>query len=154
MSTEQWTYTADGRPATVTDGNDNVTTYTYDDFDRLVRTTYPDTTYEELTLDDAGRVTAVLTRGSQTISLGYDDLDRLTSRTIPDHGSETFTYDLVDRILTAAGPDRDHHQDLRHGRPHRHGDLPRLKGGRVRVRQRLEHHPANLAGFHLRGLHL
>ena len=60
---EEWTYTADGRPATVTDGNDNVTTYTYDDFDRLVRTTYPDTTYEELTLDDAGRVTAVLIQG-------------------------------------------------------------------------------------------
>ncbi len=46
----------------VTDANGNTTSYAYDRFGRLARTTFPDTPttqddYEELTLDDAGNVT-------------------------------------------------------------------------------------------------
>ena len=102
--TEQaWTYSANGRAATLTDANTNTTTYGYDGFDRLTTTTYPDSSYEQLTLDDAGRVTAIQTRSGQVISLAYDELDRRTSRTIPGSGTDTYTYDLVGRLLTAAG---------------------------------------------------
>ena len=102
--TEQaWTYSANGRAATLTDANTNTTTYGYDSFDRLTTTTYPDSSYEQLTLDDAGRVTAIQTRSGQVISLVYDELDRRTSRTIPGSGTDTYTYDLVGRLLTAAG---------------------------------------------------
>ena len=54
-----------------------MTTYTTDDFDRLTRTTYADSTYEDYTYDPASNVVSLLTRESALISFSYDALNRL-----------------------------------------------------------------------------
>ena len=50
-----YTYTPNGLLATVMDAGNNVTSYTYDGYDRLERITHPDSTFEGLVWDDAGR---------------------------------------------------------------------------------------------------
>ena len=99
-----YTYTPNGLVATVKDAGNNVTSYTYDGYDRLERVTHPDSTFEGLVWDAGGRLTSRTTRAGQTISNGYDDLDRLTSRTGPGL-SETLTYDGAGRIVDASHPD-------------------------------------------------
>jgi YD repeat-containing protein len=47
--------------------------------DRLKRSTFPDTTYEELSYGAMGNVTAKLTRGGQLIQNIYDALDSMVS---------------------------------------------------------------------------
>ena len=99
-----YTYTPNGLLATVKDAGNNVTSYTYDGYDRLERITHPDSTFEGLVWDNAGRLTSRTTRAGQTITHGYDDLDRLTSRTGPGL-SDTLTYDGSGRIVDASHPD-------------------------------------------------
>ena len=86
------TYTANGRPETLTDANGNRTTYVYDGHDRLSRTRMPDpatpgtssaTDYEELSYDPNGNVTARRLRDGQSIGFAYDALNRMTWRNIP-----------------------------------------------------------------------
>ena len=47
----EMTYTSNGKVKTRKDGNGNITYYIYDGFDRLQRTTFPDSTYEYNTYD-------------------------------------------------------------------------------------------------------
>lgn len=110
------TYSDNGQVATFADANPGVTGYTYDRFDRLVRTTFPDPAdgdtntgvdYEELTLDDADNVTARRTRSGLLITMAYDRLDRMTSKAVPATADSaartaTFEYDLAGRQLEAA----------------------------------------------------
>lgn len=105
-------YTPNGRLATVTDGEVNMTTYEYDGFDRLLKTRFPSTTkgagtssttdYEQLTYDAGSNVISVRRRSNAVIGLGYDDLSRLTSKNSP--GSEpdvTYAYDNLGRLTSA-----------------------------------------------------
>ncbi|MFN9780432.1 MAG: RHS repeat domain-containing protein [Alphaproteobacteria bacterium] len=87
------------------DARGNQTSYSYDGFDRPLRTTFPNATFEQLTYDVLDRVTAKLTRASQTITNTYDVLDRLVTHTVPQPGTTaaivtSYTYDLADRTLT------------------------------------------------------
>ncbi|WP_338445673.1 RHS repeat-associated core domain-containing protein [Pelagerythrobacter marensis] len=72
-------YTLNGKIAWREDGNGNRTNYAYDSYDRPWRTTFPDSTYEQLTYDSRGRVTQRRNRRGQLITHGYDDAGRLTS---------------------------------------------------------------------------
>ena len=63
-----YTYTPNGLLATVKDAGNNVTSYTYDGYDRLERITHPDASFEGLVWDDAGRLTSRTTRAGQTIT--------------------------------------------------------------------------------------
>ena len=98
----QYGYTTNGRRAWVKDANNNTTSYDYDGYDRLVRTTYPYGSYEQFSLDNGGRIQSVLTRDNRTITYGYDNLDRITSRTIQGAPTDTYTYDLAGRMINAA----------------------------------------------------
>jgi RHS repeat-associated protein len=115
------TYTANGKVQTVTDGENNRTTYEYDGHDRLARTYYPmpgtknasnGADFEQLTYESlAGGtrtsplVAAFLNRGGQSIGFGYDGLGRLVSKDRP--GSEpdvAYGYDLLGRLTSAGQP--------------------------------------------------
>ncbi|MEP3051794.1 MAG: RHS repeat-associated core domain-containing protein [Erythrobacter sp.] len=105
------TFTANGQLDTLTDGESNRTTYTYDGHDRLSQTRYPSQTsdntsstsdYEQLTYDAAGNVTQRRLRDGQTIAYTYDDLNRLIAKNLP--GAEpdaTYAYNMVGRMTSA-----------------------------------------------------
>jgi RHS repeat-associated protein len=106
------TYSANGRLATVKDGENNLTTYEYDGHHRPVKTRYPSATlganassttdYEQLSYDANGNVTQRRLRDGQLINYTLDNLNRVTAKDLP--GAEpdaSFGYDLLGRTLTA-----------------------------------------------------
>jgi len=107
------TYSDNGQVATLKDGENNLTTYERDGFDRLSKLRYPlppkgsnassTTDYEQATYDANGNVTAFRSRAAQTINLSYDKLNRLTLKNLP--GTEpdvTYAYDNLGRLKTAS----------------------------------------------------
>ena len=108
--TESVTYTDNGQPETLTDGNGNVSTFVYDGFDRLTRLRYPNpsgggsstTDYENYTYDAASNVTQYRTRGGDLFTSTYDALNREVEidspGTTPDF---VYTYDNLGRMLTS-----------------------------------------------------
>jgi RHS repeat-associated protein len=131
--TESQTWTANGKTATRTDGNGNVSTYAYDGFDRLVQLRYPNasgggsstTDYEAWSYDASGNVVSRRNRGGETfvqvwdalnrktltdapagvddVSYAYDNLNRQRTATA---GGQTLTsnWDALSRLTSASGP--------------------------------------------------
>ncbi|HYE27783.1 MAG TPA: RHS repeat-associated core domain-containing protein [Allosphingosinicella sp.] len=102
-------YTSNGLVQTVTDAENNRTTYEYDGHDRLSQTLFPDTAkgagtsstgdYEQLGYDAGSNVTSFRNRANETIAFSYDALGRLTLKNLP--GSEpdvSYGYDLLGRM--------------------------------------------------------
>jgi YD repeat-containing protein len=105
-------YTANGKLATVTDGENNRTTFEYDGHDRLAKTRYPvtalgalassTTDYEQLSYDANGNVTQRRLRDGQLINTAYDNLNRATTKDLPAPESDVvYAYDLQGRMLSA-----------------------------------------------------
>lgn len=97
-----FSYTANGKQAWIKDAKLNQTTYTYDGFDRELRTTFPDGTYEELAYDVVDNVTSKRTRNNQFITNTYDGLDRQLTHTVPQPNAApsivtSTSYDLAGR---------------------------------------------------------
>ncbi|HEU4962156.1 MAG TPA: RHS repeat-associated core domain-containing protein [Sphingomonas sp.] len=105
-TTESQAFSANGKVASVTDGDGNKTTYIYDGFDRLSKTEYPSPTagsgmssttdYEQLGYDANSNVTSRRLRDGTSIAYTYDALNRLTAKNLP--GTEpdvTYGYDLL-----------------------------------------------------------
>lgn len=90
----------------VKDGENNLTTYEYDNHDRLLKTRYPDTAkgapssstsdYEQLTYDNASRVSLRRLRDGNQIAFAYDNLNRVTYVDRPvGEADNSITYDLL-----------------------------------------------------------
>lgn len=104
-------YSDNGKVISLTDGENNKTTYVYDGVDRLSQTQYPSATkgsgtsnsgdYEQLTYDANSNVTQRRVRSGATISLSYDNLNRMTHKGGSSIADRDFTYDNLDRMLTA-----------------------------------------------------
>ena len=115
------TFTDNGLVHTVTDGENNKTTYEYDGHDRLAKTYYPlpspkgagssnGADYEQMTYESlAGGartsplVVAYRNRAGQSIGFGHDALGRQTSKDLP--GSEpdvAYGFDLLGRMTSAS----------------------------------------------------
>ena len=110
---QSMTYLSNGQLWTLTDGENNKTTYVYDGHDRLAETHYPSPTkgagtssstdYEAPTYDAAGNIISKRLRDGNTIGYGYDNLGRVTLKNLP--GSEpdvTYGYDNLGRMTSAA----------------------------------------------------
>lgn len=109
------TFNANGTAATVKDGENNLTTYEYDGFDRLTKTRYPSSTqgsgtssttdYEQLTLDANGNVTQRRLRDGQVQSFTFDNLNRVTLKDVPNtvyaEFDISYAYDLLGRLTQA-----------------------------------------------------
>ncbi len=76
------TYSNNGQVTSLTDGENNKTTYVYDGFDRLSQAQYPSST------KGAGASNA-----SDYEQLGYDAASNVTSRRLRDGTSIAFTFD-------------------------------------------------------------
>ncbi|MBV8685761.1 MAG: RHS repeat-associated core domain-containing protein [Alphaproteobacteria bacterium] len=113
-------YTANGLVQTVTDAENNRTTYVYDGHDRLSQTQYPSATkgagtsnasdYEQLTYETtaggtrtSATVAGLRNRAGETIGFATDALGRVIAKDLP--GSEpdvTYGYDLLGRMTAAS----------------------------------------------------
>ncbi|MGB6744329.1 MAG: RHS repeat-associated core domain-containing protein, partial [Terracidiphilus sp.] len=99
-----YAYTLNGRQKSITDANNNLTGNTYDGFDRLTSTIYPDSTTEQFQYDANNNVTQKTTRSGQTISSSYDALNRVQTKTPQGEtaGTVTYGYDYSGRMLQAS----------------------------------------------------
>ncbi|WP_412970824.1 RHS repeat domain-containing protein [Glaciecola sp. MF2-115] len=125
-------YTDNGLVAWRKDGNGNQTNYTFDGYDRIYRTTFPDGTYEQQTFDannnlktlrkrDGGIMThhfdainaktSTTIVGEPTLHYNFDGLGRQTSITRSGHASVSYTYtDLGELKTTKTGSRTIHYQ--------------------------------------------
>jgi RHS repeat-associated protein len=103
-----YTYTPNGKQASVADARSNLTAYGYDGFDRLAATTYPDSTMDQITSYDAnGNVLHRVNRAGKGLSYIYDALNRLTRHVMAAQGGNPAVvteraYDLGGRLLDAS----------------------------------------------------
>lgn len=114
-------YTANGLLATVKDGENNLTTYEYDGFDRLSKTRFPigtkgantssTTDYEQVVYDANSNVIERRLRGyaadtTQKILYTYDNLNRMTADDRPNvqwwEMDRGYSYDLLGRLTSVA----------------------------------------------------
>jgi RHS repeat-associated protein len=106
-------YTSNGKVQTLLDGENNLTTYVYDGFDRLSQTQFPSSTkgagtsntsdYEQLGYDANSNVTSHRLRDGTSITFSYDNLNRVSLKTLPN--SEPFVsyaYDNLGRLTSAS----------------------------------------------------
>ncbi|MEQ1619518.1 MAG: RHS repeat-associated core domain-containing protein [Terricaulis sp.] len=128
------TYTNNGRAATIADGVGNLTTFTYDGFDRPASTLYPNsiigtgssaTDVESVNYNAASQVILATLRDGQTVAFAYDNLGRRTLTDAPGTaldvtqaydnfsrplsatqagGALSFAYDQLSRMASASGP--------------------------------------------------
>ncbi|MBX9690640.1 MAG: RHS repeat-associated core domain-containing protein, partial [Candidatus Obscuribacterales bacterium] len=96
---ETRTYTDNGRLASIEDASGNVTNYTFDGFDRLDKTIFPDTSYEQSSYDKNSNLTNFRTRKADDITNTFDVLNRLSTRQPGSLPLQTMTYDLAGRLL-------------------------------------------------------
>ncbi|OAM51999.1 hypothetical protein A7981_00445 [Methylovorus sp. MM2] len=99
-----YTYTLNGLRATIKDAKNNLITYTYDGFDRLAQTNYPDPTspnvssstdYTQADYDANNNITSFRTRKGTSITQNWDNLNRLVERNYSNPAdSLAFSYDL------------------------------------------------------------
>ena len=109
-----FTYTANGKGATVTDANNNLSQSEYDAFDRIEKLRFPSgtsgsgtassTDYESYLYDANGNRTSLTKRDrTTTIGYAYDTLDRVVVKDIPVGTANDvyFEYDAAGRTLWA-----------------------------------------------------
>ncbi len=97
--TESITYTDNGLPSTLTDGDANVSAMVYDGFDRLTRLCYPVLTtgcvsmtanFDAYGYDDANNRTTYTNRAGQTFTTQFDGLQRASSVTASSGASPAY----------------------------------------------------------------
>jgi RHS repeat-associated protein len=93
-----YTYTLNGKQATVKDADGNLASYTYDGFDRQVKWSFPSKTatgtvsttdFEAYGYDPNGNRTSLQKRDGRTLTYAVDALNRMTSKVVPDGGCPT-----------------------------------------------------------------
>lgn len=100
-----YTYTDNGKQATVKDASGNLASMTYDGHDRQTRWTFPSKTsigsvdasdYEEYGYDANGNRTSLRKRDGSVLSYQYDALNRITVKVVPERAglSSTHTRDV------------------------------------------------------------
>jgi RHS repeat-associated protein len=100
-----YTYTPNGKQASVKDANGNLASMTYDGHDRQTRWTFPSKTsigsvdasdYEEYAYDANGNRTSLRKRDGSVLSYQYDALNRNTVKVVPERAglSSTHTRDI------------------------------------------------------------
>lgn len=100
-----YTFTDNGKVASIKDARNYTTTPSYDGHDRPLRTTYPDATYEEVSSYDGNSNPLVLrTRSAATVTLTYDELNRVKTKSPTGQAVVTTVYDIAGRVTTVSTP--------------------------------------------------
>ena len=96
-----YTYSANGRVASLTDAKGNLMTMGYDGFDRQNLWTFPSSTtagavnaadYEAYGYDSAGNRTSFRKRDGSTLTYSYDNLNRVLVKTVPSRAGLSATH--------------------------------------------------------------
>jgi RHS repeat-associated protein len=90
-------YSANGNLISVTDGNGNTTSYSFDGHDRLQRTTFPNSTYEQNTYDLNDNILTLRKRDGVVLTYTYDSKDQPISLTVPNESTVYYQYDGMGR---------------------------------------------------------
>ena len=77
-----------------------VTQYSYNDLNQLVKTTYPDGTTQKATYNAVGNLLSSTDQMGRVTTYSYDYLYRLSSVNYPDGTSTSYTYDRNGNVLT------------------------------------------------------
>lgn len=100
-----YTYRDNGGLSTIKDARNYTTTYTVDGHDRADKTTYPDSTYEQVTSRDGNsNPLTVVTRSGATVTLTYDELNRVKTKAPASQPTVTTVYDIAGRVVTVSTP--------------------------------------------------
>ncbi len=99
-------YSANGKEIAVADalGATHTTSYLYDGFDRLKKTTFADGTFlQNTTIDDDGNVKKLKTRAGENMVYTFDKIDRVLTKAVPATAASaantvTLTYDLTNAV--------------------------------------------------------
>ena len=105
---ETTTWDENSRQISVTDDKGNTTTYSYDELNRLVQTTFADQKSTSVVYDD-NKPIEITDNNGNIITLEYDIIDRLTKKTIQPSTAngiagtteQTFEYDGLSRLTKA-----------------------------------------------------
>lgn len=95
-----FTYDEVGNLTQFENSNSHITGYDYDNFDRLLTITYPDSTTKAFTYTPAGDLNTYTDNQSRTRTMTYDDLHRLTNVAFSDSTQMQFAYDSVGNLLS------------------------------------------------------
>jgi RHS repeat-associated protein len=96
-----YTYTTNGKQASVKDANGNLASMAYDGHDRQTRWTFPSKTaigsvdandYEQYGYDAVGNRTSLRKRDGSTLSYQYDALNRMTVKVVPERAGLPSTH--------------------------------------------------------------
>ncbi len=87
------TYDKAGNLLTVRNAKSQQTAFIYDDLNRLVKTTFPDSKNQTASYDAIGNMISGTDPKSQTIQLAYDEQGRVKKATYPNGTSITYSYD-------------------------------------------------------------
>ena len=101
-------FNADGTLGTKTDGNSNVSQYSYDTIKRLTTITHDvggldantQNTVTQFAYDVHDRATSITDPNQATTTYSYDDFGNLLSQTSPDTGTTRYTYDLANNLIS------------------------------------------------------
>jgi RHS repeat-associated protein len=97
-------YDESGNLISVTNAKSETTTHYYDDQNRLIKTEFPDGTFESYSYDDVGNLEEKLDRGGITAYYYYDDLDRLDYVQRGDDNTISYMYDNADNVKCVGFP--------------------------------------------------
>ena len=103
------TYDAAGNLQNVTDGNGSLTSFSYDQIDRVDGRTDPLLIAETFQYDGQGNLRFITDRKSQVIESQYDAANRLTAKIMqpgtPDEFARSIGYDAIDNITSIVDPE-------------------------------------------------
>ena len=91
-------YDDNGSQTASVDAKGRRITYAYDDMGNMVKTTYPDGTFETFTYDANGNNVTATDRNGLTVTMTYDKLDRMTEKKYADGTKESYVYDEVGNV--------------------------------------------------------
>jgi RHS repeat-associated protein len=97
-------YDTENNLTSIKDANNNTTSFTYDAFGRVTKTTFPSGYIETYGYDADNNLTAKTDRKNQQITYTYDQLNRLMQKTYPDSTTVNYTYDLNSRLTQVIDP--------------------------------------------------
>lgn len=104
---QEFTYTSNGLKASQKDARGNITSFTYDGFDRLEKKIFPSCEgfFEENALyDENDNVLTIRTRAGETVTFEFDVLNRMVEKSPEGMAVVTFSYDLAGRLISASTP--------------------------------------------------
>jgi len=99
-----YTYDTENNLLSIEDANNNTTSFSYDAYSRVMQTTFPSTHYEQYGYDAANNLTSKTDRNGQRIGYVYDDLYRMTQKNYPNSTNVEYVYDLVGKLQKVTDP--------------------------------------------------